>query len=83
MATRTTTIEEPVLRSARSYLYGHSLARDVPGDRHRAGRAQAPTRRMLPRLVAALARARGGRAVVADSRRPAGGVRPASVRTGR
>jgi hypothetical protein len=83
MASRTMSIEESVLRSARSYLYGHSLAWDVPGDRHRVGLARPSTRRTLPRLVAALARARGGRAVVADSRRPAGGARPASARTGR
>jgi hypothetical protein len=76
MATRTMSIEESVLRSARSYLYGHSLAWDVRGDR--AGRARTSTRRKLPRLAAALTRARGGRTQVADSRRPSG-WRPTSV----
>ena len=77
MATRTMSIEEWVLRSARSYLYGHSLAWDVPGDR--AGRARTSARRALPRLAAALARARGGPAVVAD----AGGCPPRGARAQR
>ncbi len=76
MATRTTSIEESVLLSARSYLYGHSLAWDVPGDV--AGTARTSTRRRLLRLAAALTRARGGRTRVEDSRRP-WGWRPTSV----
>ena len=76
MATRTTSIEESVLRSARSYLYGHSLAWESPGDR--AGRARTSTRRRLLRLAAALTRARDGGTKVEDSRR-SWGWRPTSV----
>lgn len=76
MATRTTWIEESILRSACSYLYGHSLALEVPGERNRAGRARTSVRRRLPRLLAALARARGGRAPVAH----AGGCPPSRAR---
>jgi hypothetical protein len=65
--TQTTTIEESVLRSAGSYLYGHPLAWELPADRHGAGRARTSARRRLPGFRAALGRARGGRTVVAEA----------------
>jgi len=63
---QTTSIEELVMRSARSYLYGHPFAWEEPADRYRAGRARVPRRRRLQGLRATLGRSRGDRPVAAE-----------------
>lgn len=63
-----TTIEELVMSSARTYLYGHALAWDVTGQARRPGAAQRPARRGgLTRLRAAGRSALGGRRVPVEA----------------
>lgn len=65
---QTTSIEELIMRSARSYLYGHPFAWEEPADRYRAGRARTPGRRRgLSRLT--FSRGRGAPAPARDAAR--------------
>lgn len=60
-----TTIEEQVMSSARTYLFGHALAWEIPGRETAAPRRAGSAGRAWALLVAAVAR-------VAPSRRPQG-----------
>ena len=83
---RTTSIEEQVMRAARSYLYGHPLAWDMRDSRngsHTTARLRSQARRAAAALACALSRVRPAergrrRPAPAADTRPSGGRTPAA-----